>query len=67
MLFLGNEVGSVVKFPMKPNPSKSTIVITKIPSIYKNKNEGETIELMAVGTHIPMESAEMLFPGSVNR
>lgn len=54
-----------MKFPMILNPLKSSIVITKIPSIFSNNEE--QIVLMAVGTHMPVESAEMLFPGSVNR
>jgi hypothetical protein len=51
---------------MIPNPLKSSIIINKIPKKFKNGND-ENIELMAVGTHLPIESAEMLFPGSVNR
>jgi hypothetical protein len=48
------------------NPLKSSIIINKIPKKFKNENE-ENVELMAVGAHMPIESAEMLFPGSVNR
>jgi hypothetical protein len=64
-IFLEGQGGSIVIFPMIPNPLKSSIIINKIPKKFKNENE-ENIELMAVGTHMPIESAEMLFPGSVN-